>query len=54
MFESEILISLYGMKCMVASEGGILFTIDTRVKSTFSRALKSGWHLISYAMVVTR
>ena len=54
MFESETLMSPYGIKWIVESEGGFLSNTDARIKSTFSRALWSGWHLISYTMVVTR
>ena len=46
--------SPYGMKWMVVSEGGVLSNTDAHVKSTFSRALWSGWHLTSYTMVLTR
>ena len=42
MFESETLMSPYGMKWMAESEGGVLSNIDARVMRTFSRALWSG------------
>ena len=53
-FESETLMSQYRMKWMVESKGGVLSNIDTRIKSTLSRTLWSGWDLTSYVMVVTR
>ena len=38
-FESEALISPYGMKWMVESEGGVLSNTEARVNSTISKSL---------------
>ena len=54
MLESETLMSSYGMKWTVESEGGVLSNTDARVNSTLRRVLWSGWYFLSYAMVVTR
>ena len=52
--ESDTLMSSYGIKWMVGSEGGFLSNTDARVRRTLSRARSSGWYLISYTIVETR